>query len=47
MGTLQFAIGAGIGALLGAMQDGTAVPMAAAIAGCGVAGWLARAALAR
>ena len=28
MGTLQFSIGAGVGALLGALQNGTAVPMA-------------------
>lgn len=42
MGTLQFAIGAAAGSLLGALQDGTAVPMATVIAGCGVAGWCAR-----
>ncbi len=47
MGTLQFTIGAGAGALLGVLQDGTAVPMAAVIAGCGVAGWIARRVLAR
>lgn len=47
MGTLQFAIGAGVGALLGALQNGTAVPMAAVIAGCGVAGWASRQILAR
>jgi DHA1 family bicyclomycin/chloramphenicol resistance-like MFS transporter len=47
MGTLQFAIGAVAGALLGALQDGTAVPMAAVIAGCGMAGWAARLLLAR
>ena len=46
MGTLQFSIGAGVGALLGALQDGTAVPMALMIAGCGVAGWTARRVLA-
>nr|WP_246524190.1 multidrug effflux MFS transporter [Neoroseomonas eburnea] len=46
MGTLQFGIGAGVGALLGVLQDGTAVPMAAVIAGCGVAGWTARRVLA-
>ncbi len=46
MGTLQFSIGAGVGALLGALQDGTAVPMALVIAGCGVAGWTARRVLA-
>lgn len=47
MGTLQFGIGAAVGALLGVLQDGTAVPMAAVIAGCGVAGWTARRVLAR
>ncbi|GGJ04021.1 Bcr/CflA family drug resistance efflux transporter [Neoroseomonas lacus] len=46
MGTLQFSIGAGVGALLGALQNGTAVPMALVIAGCGVAGWTARRVLA-
>lgn len=46
MGTLQFSIGAGAGALLGALQNGTAVPMALVIAGCGVAGWTARRVLA-
>lgn len=47
MGTLQFGIGAAAGALLGVLQDGTAVPMAAVIAGCAVAGWTARLILAR
>ena len=47
MGTLQFGIGAAVGAVLGAAQDGTALPMAAVIAACGVAGWSARAVLAR
>ncbi len=47
MGTLQFAIGAGAGSLLGTLQNGTAMPMAGVIAGCGVAGWTARRALAR
>jgi DHA1 family bicyclomycin/chloramphenicol resistance-like MFS transporter len=46
MGTLQFGIGAGVGAVLGAMQDGTAVPMAVVIAGCGVGGWTVRRVLA-
>ena len=36
------ASGADVGALLGALQNGTAVPMAAVIAGCGAAGWMAR-----
>lgn len=47
MGTLQFSIGGACGAVLGALQDGTAVPMALVIAGCGVAGWCARRFLAR
>ncbi len=47
MGTLQFGIGAAAGALLGVLQDGTARPMAAVIAGCAVAGWTARRLLAR
>lgn len=47
MGTLQFGIGAAVGAVLGVAQDGTALPMAAIIAACGVAGWSARAILAR
>ncbi|MBP0466325.1 Bcr/CflA family multidrug efflux MFS transporter [Roseomonas sp. PWR1] len=47
MGTLQFGIGAAVGAVLGLAQDGTALPMAAVIAACGVAGWAARATLAR
>ncbi|MBR0652382.1 Bcr/CflA family multidrug efflux MFS transporter [Roseomonas terrae] len=42
MGTLQFGIGAAAGALLGLLQDGTAMPMALVIAGCGVAGWCSR-----
>lgn len=47
MGTLQFGVGAGVGTLLGVLQDGTVVPMAAVIAACGVAGWAARAVLVR
>ncbi|MBW6401245.1 multidrug effflux MFS transporter [Roseomonas sp. HJA6] len=47
MGTLQFSIGALSGTVLGALQDGTAVPMAMVIAGCGVAGWCSRRFLAR
>jgi DHA1 family bicyclomycin/chloramphenicol resistance-like MFS transporter len=42
MGTMQFGIGALAGTVLGLLQDGTAVPMALVIAGCGVAGWCAR-----
>ena len=41
LGTLQFVLGAGAGALVGAMANGTAVPLAAVIASCGVAACLA------
>jgi DHA1 family bicyclomycin/chloramphenicol resistance-like MFS transporter len=37
LGTLQFVLGALAGALVGAFANGTAVPLAAVIAGCGVA----------
>jgi len=37
LGTLQFGAGATVGMLLGALGDGTAVPMAALIATCGLA----------
>jgi DHA1 family bicyclomycin/chloramphenicol resistance-like MFS transporter len=47
MGTLQFGIGAAVGGVLGVLQDGTALPMAALIAACGVAGWMVRRMLAR
>jgi DHA1 family bicyclomycin/chloramphenicol resistance-like MFS transporter len=36
LGTLQFGAGATVGMLLGALGDGTAVPMAALIAACGL-----------
>lgn len=36
LGTLQFAIAAGSGALAGWLHDGTPVPMAAVMAGCGL-----------
>ena len=36
LGTLQFVIGATAGALVGALGNGTAVPFAAVIAGCGL-----------
>jgi DHA1 family bicyclomycin/chloramphenicol resistance-like MFS transporter len=42
IGTLQFGLGAVTGALVGALHDGTAVPMALVIAVCGVLGFLAR-----
>jgi len=47
IGTLQFGLGAAVGGLLGLLQDGTALPMAAVIAGCGVTGWGARKVLVR
>jgi DHA1 family bicyclomycin/chloramphenicol resistance-like MFS transporter len=47
MGTLQFGIGAAVGGTLGLLQDGTALPMAAVVAACAVAGWTARRVLAR
>lgn len=47
IGTLQFGLGAVTGALVGALHNGTAVPMAAIIAACGVLGVLARRLLVR
>jgi DHA1 family bicyclomycin/chloramphenicol resistance-like MFS transporter len=41
LGTLQFAVGAGAGALVGVFYNGTALPMAGVIAGCGIAALLA------
>jgi DHA1 family bicyclomycin/chloramphenicol resistance-like MFS transporter len=35
LGTLQFAVGAATGAVVGVFHDGTGLPMAATIAGCG------------
>jgi DHA1 family bicyclomycin/chloramphenicol resistance-like MFS transporter len=40
MGTIQFVLGATTGGLVGAFANGTAVPLAAVIAGCGVAAFL-------
>jgi len=40
LGTLQFGAGAIVGTLLGALGDGTAVPMAALIAACGLSALL-------
>jgi DHA1 family bicyclomycin/chloramphenicol resistance-like MFS transporter len=40
LGTLQFLIGAVVGALVGALHAGTALPMAGVIAVCGASGWL-------
>jgi DHA1 family bicyclomycin/chloramphenicol resistance-like MFS transporter len=47
LGALQFGLGALAGWLTGALQDGTALPMALVMALCAAAGLLARAALAR
>ncbi|MEN6542030.1 multidrug effflux MFS transporter [Parvibaculum sp.] len=41
-GIIQFALAAGAGALVGALNDGTAMPMALAIAGLSLAGTAAR-----
>ncbi len=41
LGTLQYALGASAGALVGLLHDGTALPMAGMIAACGLAGRLA------
>jgi MFS transporter, DHA1 family, multidrug resistance protein len=40
LGTLQFGAGATVGMLLGALGDGTAVPMAGLIAACGLSAFL-------
>ena len=40
LGTIQFVLGATAGALVGVFANGTAVPLAAVIAGCGVAAFL-------
>jgi MFS transporter, DHA1 family, multidrug resistance protein len=47
IGTLQFGGGAVAGALIGLLHNGTAVPMAAVIAACGVGGLVALRALVR
>jgi DHA1 family bicyclomycin/chloramphenicol resistance-like MFS transporter len=41
LGTLQFVLGAVAGTLIGAFANGTPVPMAAVIAGCGASAFLA------
>ena len=40
LGTLQFVLGAASGALVGALGNGTALPLAAAVAGCGIGAFL-------
>jgi DHA1 family bicyclomycin/chloramphenicol resistance-like MFS transporter len=39
LGTVQFVLGAAAGTAVGALGDGTAVPLAMVIAGCGAAAW--------
>jgi MFS transporter, DHA1 family, multidrug resistance protein len=41
MGTLQFGIGAGLSALVGALDDGSALPMCGVIGAAGVASFAA------
>jgi DHA1 family bicyclomycin/chloramphenicol resistance-like MFS transporter len=47
MGTLQFGAGALAGVALGALQDGSALPMALIVALCGMGGWVVRRLLVR
>ena len=41
LGTVQYTLGATAGAVVGMLHDGTAVPMTATMATCGVIGWCA------
>lgn len=41
LGTIQYALGASAGVLVGMFHNGTAVPMTASMAACGVMGWCA------
>jgi DHA1 family bicyclomycin/chloramphenicol resistance-like MFS transporter len=41
LGTFQFVLGAVCGSLIGVFANGTAVPMAAVVAGCGATAFLA------
>lgn len=41
LGTIQYTLGASAGALVGMLHNGTAVPMIATMAACGVVGWCA------
>lgn len=41
LGTIQYTLGASAGALVGMLHNGTAVPMTATMAACGVVGWCA------
>lgn len=47
LGTIQYTLGATAGALVGMFHNGTAVPMTATMAACGVVGWCAVVGLAR
>jgi DHA1 family bicyclomycin/chloramphenicol resistance-like MFS transporter len=47
LGTLQFVLGAIAGSLIGLFANGTPVPMAAVIAGCGTGAFLANRLVAR
>ncbi|HEU4693288.1 MAG TPA: Bcr/CflA family multidrug efflux MFS transporter [Vicinamibacterales bacterium] len=47
LGTLQFVLGAIAGSLIGLLANGTPVPMAAVIAGCGTSAFLANRLIAR
>ena len=40
LGMLQYALGAAAGAVVGLLHNGTALPMAGTVAGCGVCGAL-------
>jgi DHA1 family bicyclomycin/chloramphenicol resistance-like MFS transporter len=40
LGTLQFVLGAAAGMAVGAFANGTAIPLATVIAGCGAAAWV-------
>jgi DHA1 family bicyclomycin/chloramphenicol resistance-like MFS transporter len=40
LGTVQFGVAAGMGALVGVFHNGTAVPMTFGVAGCAIAGWV-------
>ncbi len=41
LGTIQYSLGASAGALVGLFHNGTAVPMTATMAACGITGWCA------
>jgi MFS transporter, DHA1 family, multidrug resistance protein len=47
LGTLQFVLGAIAGSLVGLFANGTPVPMAAVVAGCGASAFLANRLVAR